>query len=693
MIETWRIDDAHQTMILFAEGDALPAVAYWGPLLPKGEEARRVVDACRGDLSGGMLDKVLPVTVCPLHGRGFAGQPGLVLAAGDGSPLLPDLRLTGVSESAEGLDIRAEDPSLGLRYSARIRKVGAGVLGLSAQIEADAPVRVHWLAAPVLPASNHADRILDFAGRWIGEFQVVETPWAPGVRMREAQTGRSGHEHFPGAYLPEIGATNTRGRVCGLSYGWSGGHRMLAEELADGQRQIQFGHATGSEREAGRRFETATLYATASEGGLNGPATTFQAFVHDHLVPWPKPDHPRPVVYNCWEAIYFQHGLEDLTEIATRAAALGAERFVLDDGWFGKRDDDTTSLGDWSVDRRKWPDGLGPLIDEVQKLDISFGLWVEPEMVSPESDLYRAHPDWILGPADQVLGRAQFVLDLSREDVRDHLFTWLDALLAEHPIAYLKWDHNRVLPISDSAQTRGIYDLVDRLRAAHPEVEIESCASGGGRIDYGILARTHRVWLSDSNDAAERLRMQHDAALFLPASITGSHVGPKVCHSSGRTLSIGFRAWVAAQRHMGFEMDLRDLSDDEAQGLADVTAWWKSTRDWRMNAPIHRLDASDPEVLAEIQIARDGSRFVAFSGQARTSRQIFPRALRMTGLDPDAFYEVELLNRASLPRTSRGEVALAKGPLTLSGVYLMEQGLVMPVTWPETIWAVEGRRL
>lgn len=154
-----------------------------------------------------------------------------------------------------------------------------------------------------------------------------------------------------------------------------------------------------------------------------------------------------------------------------------------------------------------------------------------------------------------------------------------------------------------------------------------------------------------------------------------------------------FRAWVAAQRHMGFEMDLRDLSEDEAQGLAEVTAWWKSTRDWRMNAAIHRLDASDPEVLAEIQIARDGSRFVAFAGQERTSRQIFPRGLRLTGLEPDAFYEVALLNRASLPRTSRGEVALAKAPLTLSGTYLMEQGLTLPVTWPETIWVVEGRRL
>ena len=288
-----------------------------------------------------------------------------------------------------------------------------------------------------------------------------------------------------------------------------------------------------------------------------------------------------------------------------RAAALGAERFVLDDGWFGRRDDDTTSLGDWTIDRRKWPDGLGPLIDRVHALGMVFGLWVEPEMVNRDSDLWRAHPDWLLGPDDQIPGRAQYVLDLARAEVRDHLFAAISAVLADYPVDYVKLDHNRVLPVADAAQADGFYDLLDRLRAAHPAVEFESCASGGGRIDFGVLARSHRVWLSDSNDALERLRIQHDAALFLPGAVTGAHVGPRSSHSSGRILPVAFRAWVAAQRHMGFEMDLRELTDAEAATLASVTAWWKANRGWLMHAAIHRLDSADPAVLAEIQIAED----------------------------------------------------------------------------------------
>jgi len=208
---------------------------------------------------------------------------------------------------------------------------------------------------------------------------------------------------------------------------------------------------------------------------------------------------------------------------------LGAERFVLDDGWFGLRDDDTTSLADWIIDARKYPNGLTPLIDHVHSLGMTFGLWFEPEMTSENSDVYRAHPDWALGPQDQILGRQQKVLNMALPQVRDFLYDRISAILRDNPIDYIKWDHNRVMPTPDAAQTRGTYALLDRLRADFPLVEIESCASGGGRIDFGIMARTQRVWLSDSNDALERLRIQHDAALFLPSAVTGSHVGPRHC--------------------------------------------------------------------------------------------------------------------------------------------------------------------
>ncbi|MEM8825273.1 MAG: alpha-galactosidase, partial [Pseudomonadota bacterium] len=347
----------------------------------------------------------------------------------------------------------------------------------------------------------------------------------------------------------------------------------------------------------------------------------------------------------------------------------------------------------WQVDPRKYPDGLDPLIQHVHGLGMTFGLWFEPEMINPDSDLHRAHPDWALGSEDQTLGRQQKAIDMANTDVRDFLYDRMSAILSQHDIDYIKWDHNRVLPMPEADQTRGSYALIDRLRAAFPAVEIESCASGGGRIDFGILSRTHRVWLSDSNDALERLRIQHDAALFLPLAVTGSHVGPRRCHTSGRTLDISFRAWVAAQRHMGFEMDPRELTDHEAQVLRDATAWWKRNRDWLTTADIHRLDSADPAILAEQQQARDGHRFVVFAGKAATSAQIAPRPLRLTALEPNTTYRIDLINRAEAPALSRGTPILKSGPIEVPGTWLMHHGITLPWHYPETMWVLEGHRL
>ncbi|RMF34269.1 MAG: alpha-galactosidase [Alphaproteobacteria bacterium] len=684
-MRTWRFDTPAQTLVLASDG-GVPWAVHWGARLPDDEDLQALARADRPDVTGGMIDALPPLTLCPLARDSFPGQPGLV-AWRDGALLHPHLRLT--EADAAHITVRDEGLGVGLRF---VFAVEGDVIAARTVLEADVPVMLHWLAAPVLPAPQQAERLIGVSGRWCGEFQLDELPWTPGIHEREARGGRSGHDYPPFAIFPETGATNTSGTAFAMHYAWSGGHRMLAEELPDGRRQIQWGHASGSYRE-GTRFETAPLLLCRSDEGLNGCAIAFQRHIRDRVVDWPAPERPRPVHYNCWEAVYFDHDLAVLKDIAARAAALGAERFVLDDGWFGRRDDDTSSLGDWQVDRRKYPDGLTPLIAHVQGMGMSFGLWVEPEMVNLDSDLARAHPDWILGPADQVEGRHQRVLDLSREDVRAHLFGCIDAILRDHDIDYLKWDHNRLLPMPDAAQTDGVYRLLDQLRQAHPQVEIESCASGGGRIDAGILRHTQRVWLSDSNDALERLRIQHDAALFLPGAITGSHVGPRRCHTSGRVLDIRFRAWVAAQRHFGMEMDPRELTEDEAAVLTRVTAWWKSNRGWLFSADILRLDSTDPAVIAEEQLARDGTRFVVFAGRAAASARIVPRPLRLTRLDPSARYRVELINRADAPHLSRGHPALKEGPLTLSGTYLMDHGLTLPWSFPETIWVIEGERL
>ena len=687
---TYRIDAGGQTLAL-AVTKGLPEVIYWGARLPDGEDLQAIALAAQNDVTGGMLDALPALSLTPESGRAFQGQPGLVLSDTDGTPLLPAFHFDRAEVTPTHLRLISRAGGLTLTHD--IRASETGILTLQTDLTSTTPVRLHWLSTPVLPAPQLATEMIDVSGKWTREFALNNVAWTPGIRLRESRTGRSGHENPPYLILPETGCTNTQGTAFALHYGWSGGHRMVAEELPDGRRQVQFGHATGAETEPGTHFQTAPLYAAFSTTGLNGIGTSFQRHIRQDIVRWPSPAKPRPVHYNCWEAVYFNHTLAGLTALADKAAALGAERFVLDDGWFGHRDNDTTSLGDWTIDRKKWPDGLHPLIAHIHHLGMTFGLWFEPEMVNEDSDLFRAHPDWMLGPRDQTTGRHQMVLNLALPQVQDNLFHQISAILTEYPIDYIKWDHNRLLPVVDAAQTRGIYALLHRLRTAHPSVEIESCASGGGRIDAGILAHTHRVWLSDSNDALERLRMQHDAALFLPAAITGSHVGPRKSHTSGRVLPMAFRAHIAAQRHMGFEMDLAELTDDEAATLKSVTTWWKKNRHWTMTADILRLDAADPAITAEMQIAVDGSRFILTAGQSETSLQILPRPLRLTGLDPAAQYKITLKNPEVAAKHSRGPNALKIGPLTLSGQYLMTQGILLPAGWPATIFVVEGTRL
>lgn len=694
MMQCWRLDDAAQTLVLAANNKQLAEVIYWGAPLPADEDLSQLYQLQQRDVTGGMLDRNPPLSICPEAQQTFAGQTGLVCRNLGGETLDTHFTLVAVDHSPLQLNLRYHDEQHELTYTAVfILHADTHVLQCHSEINAEHTLYIQWLAAPVFPAPQSADEFIEFSGRWCGEFQTAKQPWSAGGRCRDNPTGRTGHEHFPAIILPCHGANNTQGDVYAFHYAWSGGHRMLAEELPDGRRQIQFGHASGSETQAAKHFKTASLFGVYSSEGLNGCAAALQRHTRSHIVRFAKNNTERTVHYNCWEAVYFDHNISDLKEIATKAAAIGAERFVLDDGWFGQRDDDTSSLGDWVVDQRKYPQGLTPLIEHVHALKMTFGLWFEPEMINPNSALHQQHPEWCLGDDAQLLGRHQKVLNLALPEVRDYLFAAISALLQEYAIEYIKWDHNRVLPHCDAAQARGCYQLLDQLQQAFPEVEIESCASGGGRIDYGILSRTQRVWLSDSNDALERLYIQHNAALFLPACVTGSHVGPRVCHTTGRTLDIRFRAWVAAQRHLGFEMDPRELTNEETNVLTQVTRWWKNNRDWLMQADILRLESNDASVIAEQQLAQDGSQFVVFIGKAQTSKQIQPRPIQLTQLAPMATYKIELLNREDAEALSRGTMLLKQGAITVSGRYLMTQGLNLPWQFPETMWVVQGKKL
>ena len=407
MNRTYRIDDGRQTLVLAARNDRLPEVVYWGACLPQDEDLDTLHAAHVIDVTGGMLDVNPDLSICPEASRSFPGQPGLIVRDTDGTPLLPKFCFESAQQNGT-LELTYADKANGLTLSVSFASdPDTHIITCQTTLDATRPVHLHWLAAPVLPGPQQSDEMIDVSGRWCGEFQLSRTAWAPGMRYRENRTGRTGHEHFPGLIVPCRGATNTQGEAYAFHYGWSGGHKMIAEELQDGRRQIQWGHAARMETEAATQFKTAPLYIVYSDTGLNGCAVSFQRHLRDRIVTWPKPDAPRPVHYNCWEAVYFDHKLPVLKDIADRAAALGAERFVLDDGWFGNRDDDTRSLSDWTVDPRKYPDGLTPLIKHVHGLGMTFGIWFEPEMINEDSDIHRANPHWALGSEDQTLGRQQ----------------------------------------------------------------------------------------------------------------------------------------------------------------------------------------------------------------------------------------------------------------------------------------------
>ena len=358
------------------------------------------------------------------------------------------------------------------------------------------------------------------------------------------------------------------------------------------------------------------MYVAAAGDGLDGLAASWHTWQRS------LPTHPpeQPVLLNVWEAVFFDHDLSRLQGIAERAARVGVERFVLDDGWFRHRRDDTAGLGDWWVDESVWPDGLDPLIDHVRGLGMQFGLWFEPEMVNPESDLFREHPDWILsvGHREPMLERDQMVLDLTRPEVRHYLLERVSAVLTEHPIDFVKWDHNRDLLEAGSGHRRGapavheqtlaFYDLLDTLRAAHPAVQWESCASGGGRIDFGVLEKVQRFWGSDMTDALSRQQIQRWTTQLLAPELIGAHVSSPVSHTTGRHLSLDFRAATALFCSFGIEWDLLEADDEDLDRLAAWVARHRRFRPLLHSGRTIRPPSSDPAVLLHGVVARTAAR-------------------------------------------------------------------------------------
>lgn len=682
------------TLLIEALPNDAPVVRYWGARLHQSPDPVLWQPA----LPQAGLDEVRPLSIAPTLADGTFLEPALRSHQhGQGWAEQWQLTATQATDAELAFVLISRSGLVRLDWQVTL-DTATDVLSIHTTLtnQSDAELALEqWLTTWPLPR-EHND-VLSFTGRWVNEFQPRRQALPIGALELTNLKGRTSHDHFPGLLTGSPGFTAEQGDVCAFHLGWSGNHRLRVERNQQGHTQFQAGaHLLPGEiqLEPGAHFTSPVLYATRSSSGFNGIAANFQQFVRSNLLNWPGKGS-RPVHINTWEAIYFDHTQKALDDLAKAAAAVGAERYVLDDGWFRGRRDDTSGLGDWTVDESIYPDKLHPLAATLKRTGLEFGLWVEPEMVNPDSDLYREHPEWVLAIAEQhqPLARQQRVLDLTRVAVQTYLFDHLNALLDEYPITYLKWDMNRDLVQAADArgqaatfrQTKALYALLAKLRKAHPGVEIESCASGGARMDYGILQHTHRFWLSDCNDAHERQRMQQWAALFFPAEVLGSHIGPSHSHTTGRQHTTEVRAGTALFGHMGIEWDVRHLNDADRQALTNAIDLHKEWRPVIHNGIRRSLQPVDPNQIA-FQITAAPHHLISVFQQNMPELSV-PGSMRLLELQPDKRYRLSIiLQPAKTGHLMKTRPAwMTRDEVRISGESLMRVGLPLPVMDPDSL--------
>lgn len=566
-----------------------------------------------------------------------------------------------------------------------------------------APYTVDGLTI-ALPVPRAATELMDFAGRHLRERSPQRQPFNIGSLVRDSRRGRTGLDATTLLIAGTRSFDFSSGQVWAVHTAWSGNHRTLAERLPSGHAVLVGGELLlpGEIRlHEGDSYTTPWIYGSFGEG-LDAVAGRFHAMLRARRS---HPVSPRPVIVNTWESVYFDHDLARLLDLAEHAASVGAERFVLDDGWFVGRRDDTAGLGDWRVDPVVWPDGLHPLANRVRELGMQFGLWVEPEMINLDSHVARAHPEWVMSTGGRLplSSRNQQVLDLTQPAAYDYILTCLDALLAEYPIAYLKWDHNRDLTDAGHGvtglpavheQTLAAYRLMDELRRRHPGLEIESCSSGGGRVDLEALQHTDRVWTSDCIDALERQGIQRYTGLLLPPELLGQHIGADRAHTTGRRHDLSFRAATALFGHLGIEADLRAMSPDERAELAAWVALYKRLRPLLHTGRVVHLDDLDPALLLSGVVAQDGSEAVYCLATISTSDSAPLGRMPLPGLDPAAAYEVRLVPPGDVVRgNNRTMPPWMVDGFRGTGAVLQHAGLALPDLFPEQALLIGARRV
>jgi len=691
--------DSIKTSLVIDCRNKTPAISYWGKKLSRNTSFQMIeLLSTRQEAKCSVVVEV-PISLSPSLGEGFTGAPGIEINNSESAWSIAGelVKIEQVSEQKVSFETIDSIRQVRVNHEFDLDFQNS-VLSTKTRLEnlANTPLMVNWCAAPSIPLTDRLNKIMSFEGRWAKEFQQSSIDLFLGSFLRENRKGKTSHDNFPGLIIHTDRTDEQGGECYGFHLGWSGNHRMRAELLPEGRSYVQMGELLlpgEIELNQNQYYSSPTLYSSYSDQGFSGLSKNFHQFVREQLLSVETRQKPRPIVYNTWEAIYFEHNVETLKSLAKQAAAIGAERFVLDDGWFKGRRGDHAGLGDWTVDSNVYPDGLQPLIEQVSELGMEFGLWFEPEMINHDSDLYRAHPEWVLQieGSEQLCFRNQLVLDLNRKEVIEYLFKAIDDILNEYKkIAYIKWDMNRDINHPGDyrgkpgvhGQTEAFYQLVARLRKQHPKVEFESCSSGGGRADYGALQHSDRIWTSDSNDALDRLSIQRGFSFFFPAEVMGAHVGPRDCHITGRNINISMRAGVAMFGHMGMEMDPRELTDDEHELLSAAFQLHKKHRQLIHSGELVRINEDGNSINFGI-ISQDKSHALYAYNSVAETKHTNPPKYRFLGLDLEKSYQLNFVWPKRLKEYSPSILSKIEGEV-FSGEALVVYGMQLPIVNPQT---------
>ena len=690
--------DGVSLVIDLSQGTA--EIVHWGEDLGEITQISDFSKAAMEPVAHAELDDPMYNSIWRENSRGNIGRPSL-LGHRSGKDFSHKFAITSVRSTSTRAQIVGTDSHAGIEVKNVYEFVGSGVLNISQTVTNLGTE--HYTVDEFLnfmPLPDQVAESVDFTGRWVNERQMQRREIQPGLFTRDEREGRSSHDYTIMQYATTQGASYQNGQVWGLGLMFSGNSRHLIERQQSGRTFIAAGELLlpGEVILAkGESYEAPSVAAVYSGSGFDGATNRVYGWLRS------RPEHPtnirpRPLTLNVWEAVYFDHNLDKLSQLAEVAQSIGVERFVLDDGWFGARRDDHKGLGDWQVSKDVWPNGLKPLIDKVHACGMEFGLWFEGEMVNPDSDLYRAHPDWILKVGDRVPpeGRNEHVLDLTNPGAYAYVLEEVSKVLSEYDIAYIKWDHNRFLldPASSEKpavrkQTEAIYALFNELKKRHPGLEIESCASGGGRIDLGMAQHSDRFWTSDCNDAADRQNIQRYTQFAIPPELLGSHIGPTKSHTTLRVHELSFRAITALFGHAGLEWDITTCTPAELAHLKTWASYYKANRDLIHYGDMVRVDRADSTSYVHGVVAKDKSRAIFAYAALGTQRASRPNGIRFAGLDPKQTYRAKAVFPAGEPRyLQRAQVGWLDG-VTLPGAALCSMGLRAPILFPDNALLIE----